>query len=80
MKRGVGGAEHPKARLRFAGVLTCFVRRCVRRHAPRAGLAPFGHHDGKLVHCVGLEACDGVAQSGGVCRLGRGGGKENRKR
>lgn len=48
---------------------TCFVCGGVRRHTPRAGLAAFGYHDGKLVHGVGLEAGDGVAERGGVCRL-----------
>lgn len=39
------------------------------RHAPGAGLATFGYHDGELVHGVGLEGGDSVAESRGVCRL-----------
>lgn len=39
-------------------------------HAPRAGAASFGHHDGELVQCVGLQARHHVVQAGGVGHLG----------
>lgn len=39
-------------------------------HAPRAGAAAFGHHDGELVQRVGLQSRHHVVQAGGVSRLG----------
>lgn len=39
------------------------------RHTPGAGPPTFGYHDGELVHGVGFESGDGVAESRGVCRL-----------
>lgn len=48
---------------------TCFIRCGVCRHTPSTGLAAFGHHDGKLVHCVRLEAYDGVAERCCICGL-----------
>lgn len=41
------------------------------RHAPRAGAAPFGHHDRELVQRVGLQTRHHVVQAGGVGHLGR---------
>lgn len=39
-------------------------------HAPRAGAAAFGHHDGELVQRVGLQPRHHVVQAGGVGHLG----------
>lgn len=49
--------------------LTRFVGCGVCRHTPGTGLATFGNHDSKLVHGVGFEAGDGVAERRGVCGL-----------
>lgn len=38
-------------------------------HAPRAGAAAFGHHDGELVQRVGLQTRHHVVQAGGVGHL-----------
>lgn len=39
-------------------------------HAPRAGAAAFGHHDGELVQRVGLQTRHHVVQAGSVGHLG----------
>lgn len=41
----------------------------LRRHAPRAGAAASGQHDGELVERVGLQARHHVVQAGGVGHL-----------
>lgn len=38
-------------------------------HAPSAGAAAFGHHDGELIQCVGFQSCHHVIQAGGVGHL-----------
>lgn len=38
-------------------------------HAPCAGTAALGHHDGELVKRVGLQACHYVAQACAVGHL-----------
>lgn len=43
----------------------------LRSHAPCAGAAAFGHHDGELVQRVGLQACHHVVQAASVGRLER---------
>lgn len=40
-------------------------------HAPCAGAAAFGHHDGELIQRVGLQTRHYVAQAGGVGHLER---------
>lgn len=50
---------------------TCLKGGALRSHAPCAGAAAFGHHDGELVQRVGLQACHHVVQAAGVGRLER---------
>ena len=48
---------------------TGFKGGALSSHAPRAGAAPFGHHDGELVQRVWLQTRHHVVQAGGVGHL-----------